>query len=141
MCWVSYKLKIKIAKKDIKVWKVVCSTDCGFLNNCRSLITEFLYKKGELELSPMSFEVRRHTVSGDRGFHSYSNKVFWFKTKNFIAVSKKKTLFHPESFITSYSNVEFVKIARFHIPKGAEYAENESGEIISSAIVFDNFIE
>lgn len=75
MCWVSDKLKIKTAKKDIPVWKVVYPTNYNFPNSCRSLYTRFVYVKGDLETTPMNFEVRMSIVNGNGGFHSYSDKV------------------------------------------------------------------
>ena len=140
MCWTSNNLRIKTAKKNIPVWKVVYPTNYDFPNRCCSLYTRFVYVKGDLEMTPMNFDVRMSIVNGNGGFHSYSDKVSWRKIDDFISVFKEKTLFHSEIFITKYHQ-EDAKIAKFHIPKGYRYAENNEGEIISSAIIFDNFID
>ena len=46
--------------------------------------------------------------------------------------------FKDYNYVVGQSNK---RIARFHIPRGYQYAENKNGEIISSAIVFDGFID
>ena len=33
------------------------------------------------------------------------------------------------------------KMAKFFIPKGARYIKNDTGQIISTAIIFDGFID
>ena len=78
MCWYCDKLKIKTAKKDIPVWKIVkCSADSS--DKCRSLYTKFSYVKSIIETSSINFELRRYgkTIIGSTGFHSYSNKLKW----------------------------------------------------------------
>ena len=76
MCWTSSKLKIKTAKKDIPVWKIVrCSADSS--DKCCSLYEKFTYVKSIIETSSINFELRRYgkTIIGSTGFHSYSNKL------------------------------------------------------------------
>ena len=141
MCWYSKKLKIKTAKKDIPVWKIVTfPTDNSCDNICKSLYAKHTYLKGELEINPIEFEVNRNGIKGSTGFHSYSNKLKWEKDDGFILIYKKKIFsnFKDYNYVVGQSNK---RIARFHIPKGYQYAENKVGEIISSAIVFDGFID
>ena len=138
MCWYSEKLKIKTAKKDILVWKIVTYSDNDM---CNSLYAKFSYVKSVIKTSSINFEPRRYgkTIIGSTGFHSYSNKLKWEKNDGFILIYKKKIFSNFKNYIDVVCKSN-VRIARFHIPKGYQYAENRYGEIISSAIVFDGFI-
>lgn len=141
MCWYCDKLKIKTAKKDIPVWKIVIPLIDNSSNGCRSLYARFMYLKDTLAITPIEFEVRQNGIIGNIGFHSYSYKLDWEKDAIATFVFRKKTLFKPQQiYITGISQPD-AKIARFHIPRGYQYAENKNGEIISSAIIFDNFID
>lgn len=139
MCWYSKKLKIKIAKKDIPVWKVVKTVPNSSMYCCAYYMNHS-YFKDELETSPMEFKVDGLT-KGNAGFHSYSKKLKWHKSENSIFVVKTNCFNALEIYIDDYPNSSDVKIGRFHIPEGYQYAKNKYGEIISSAIVFDGFIE
>ena len=139
MCWYSEKLKIKTAKKDIPVWKIVIYSDNDM---CNSLYAKFSYVKSVIKTSSINFEPRRYgkTIIGSTGFHSYSNKLKWERDNGFILIYKKKIFSNFKNYINSVGQSN-ARIARFHIPKGYQYAENRYGEIISSAIVFDCFID
>ena len=141
MCWRCDKLKIKRAKQDIPVWKIVTSlTDNSCDNICKSLYAGHIYLKDKLEITPIEFEVERNGIIGSIGFHSYSNKLKWEKDDGFILIYKKKIFSNFKNYINSVSQFN-ARIARFRIPKGYQYAENKNREIISSAIVFDDFID
>ena len=141
MCWYSEKLKIKTAKKDIPVWKIVRSiTDNSYDNICKSLYKKYTYFKGILVTTPIEFEVRLNGIIGTIGVHSYSNKLKWEMDNGSIYVYKKRIFSNFKDYIIAIGSSN-TRIARFHIPKGYQYAENKNGEIISFAIVFDNFIE
>lgn len=142
MCWYSDKLKIKIAKRDIPVWKIVRhSTDSP--DKCYSLYAKFPYVKAIIETTSMEFEVKKYSdiIVGNQGFHSYSNKLEWEEDDTTIFVLRKKTLSRPQIYITGTAIQRNIRIARFYIPKGYKYTENKDGEIISSAIVFNGFID
>ena len=141
MCWYSEKLKIKTAKKDIPVWKIVRSiTDNSYDNICKSLYKKYTYFKGILVTTPIEFEVRQNGIIGTIGVHSYSNKLKWEMDNGSIYVYKKRIFSNFKDYIIAIGSSN-TRIARFHIPKGYQYAENKNGEIISSAIVFDGFID
>ena len=143
MCWYCDKLKIKIAKKDIPVWKIVTFlTDNSCDNICKSLYAGHIYLKDKLEITLIKFEVKRNVVIGTVGFHSYSNKLKWKRSNdNSLFYAYKERIFSNfKDYIITNSTFN-TRIARFHIPKGYQYAENKNGEIISSAIVFDGFID
>lgn len=142
MCWYCDKLKIKTAKKDISVWKIVqhsvISTD-----KCYSLYAKFPYIKSIIETTSIEFEVKEHglIIKGSKGFHSYSDKLKWEKSGDDLFVLREKTLFKSSNYLIGVPIKSNIKIAKFYIPKGYKYAINKDGEIISSAIVFDKFIE
>ena len=138
MCWYSEKLKIKTAKKDISVWKIVTPLINNSSKECLSLYKGFMYLKDTLITTPIEFRVKQNIIIGNIGFHSYSNKLKWKMEDNAIFIYKKKVFLNFKDYITCQSNV---RIARFHIPRGYQYAENKRGEIISSAIIFDGFID
>ena len=141
MCWYCDKLKIKTAKKDIPVWKIVRSiTDNSYDNICKSLYKKYTYFKGILVTTPIEFEVRLNGIIGTIGVHSYSNKLKWEMDNGSIYVYKKRIFSNFKDYIIAIGSSN-TRIARFHIPKGYQYAENKDGEIISSAIVFDSFID
>lgn len=143
MCWYSKKLKIKTAKKDIPVWKIVTlPTDNSCDNICKSLYAKHTYLKGELEINPIEFEVKQNGIIGTIGVHSYSNKLKLERSNDnsTLFVYKKKIFSNFKDYIIAIGSSN-TRIARFHIPKGHQYAENKNGEIISSAIIFDNFID
>ena len=141
MCWRCDKLKIKRTKQDISVWKIVTSlTDNSCDNICKSLYAGHIYLKDKLEIIPIEFEVERNGIIGSTGFHSYSNKLKWERNNGSIFIYKKKIFSNFKNYINSVGQSN-ARIARFHIPKGYQYAENKNGEIISSAIVFDGFID
>ena len=143
MCWYSEKLKIKTAKKDIPVWKIVrYITDNSYDNTCKSLYKNYIYCKGILVTTPIEFDVKQNGVIGTIGLHSYSDKLKWKRSNDnsIFYVYKKRIFSNFEDCITAIGPSN-ARIARFHIPKGYQYAENKNGEIISSAIVFDDFID
>lgn len=141
MCWYSEKLKIKRAKKDIPVWKIVRSlTDNSYDNICKSLYKKYTYFKGILVTTLIEFEVNQDGIIGTIGVHSYSNKLKWEMDNGSIYVYKKRIFSKFKDYIIAIGSSN-TRIARFHIPKGYQYAENKNGEIISSAIVFDSFID
>ena len=142
MCWYCDKLKIKRAKKDIPVWKIVRSlTDNSYDNICKSLYKKYTYFKGILVTTPIEFEVKQNGIIGTMGLHSYSNKLKLEKSNDnsTLFVYKKRIFSNFKDYIIAIGSSN-TRIARFHIPAGTQYAKNKDGEIISSAIVFDNFI-
>lgn len=142
MCWYCDKLKIKTAKKDIPVWKIVRGS-IDSPDKCYSLYNKFLYVKHIIEITSIVFEVDKYEGIdiGNKGFHSYSNKLKWERDNADIIVFRKKILFRPKNYIICVPDRCDIRIAKFYIPKGYKYAENKKGEIISSAIVFNGFIE
>ena len=142
MCWYCDKLKIKTAKKDIPVWKIVTLPTGNSCDNiCKSFYKNYTYLKDLLVVTPIEFKVTKNGIIGTIGFHAYYNKLKWKMRNNTIFVLKKKTPFRVQDFIEVYDCYPDARIAKFHIPAETKYAKNKDGEIISSAIVFDGFID
>lgn len=144
MCWESKKLKIKIAKKDIPVWKIVHPNKDiygKYTNKCRSFYKGFEYILKVRNTTQMSFDVlnTENIFIGKNGFHSYSNKVkYTINESNNISVYLNKLFF---DYTICYYYRDNTIIAKCHIPKGSKYAINKYGEIISNDIVLDELVE
>lgn len=141
MCWESKKLKVKTAKRDIPSWKVVYSDESSYETECYALYHRtYSYLKGEIRHSRMHFDFI-NLILGHEGFHSYSKKLNPIITGEGIYIIKKYFLGLRKKVIELYPNQRCIKIAEFCIPKGANYAINEKGEIISDTIIFKNIID
>ena len=144
MCWESKKLKIKTAKKDIPVWKVVHAVkdiNGRYTNKCYSFYKffEYILKVGNTTQMLFSVLNTENKFIGDNGFHSYSNKVkYTINEDNIISVYLNKLF---SSYTICYYYRGNTTIVKCHIPKGSKYAINELEEIISNDIVLDEFVE
>lgn len=119
MCWYSKKLKIKTAKKDIPVWKIVRSiTDNSYDNVCKSLYKKYTYFKGILVTTPIEFEVKQNGIIGTIGVHSYSNKLKLERSNDnsTLFVYKKRIFSNFKDYIIAIGSSN-TRIARFHIQK------------------------
>ena len=140
MCWMSNKLKIKTAKKDIAVWKVVLYdiTKRFYV----SPITNYRYVLGVINNVEMIFKVNNYPlIGGYDGFHSFSNKVYYRCLDGNVGIFKKR-IFTIDKYVFSISDKRGcdLAIAKGRLPKGTKYAINKNGEIISSNIIIDEFI-
>lgn len=136
----SNKLKIKTAKKDITVWKVVLyDIRRGFYV---SPVTDYRYVLGVINNVEMIFKVNNYLIGGYDGFHSFSNKVYYRYSDDKVSIFKKRT-FTMDKYVFSvfYKRGFDFAIAKGRLPKGTKYAINKSGEIISSNIIIDEFID
>lgn len=144
MCWESKKLKIKITKKNIPVWKIVhADKDINgkYTNKCHSFYKGFEYILKVRNTTQMSFGIlnTKNIFIGKNGFHSYSNKVkYTINESNSISVYLNKLFF---DYTICYYCRNNTIIAKCHIPKGSKYAINKYGEIISNDIILDEFVE
>lgn len=142
MCWEAKKLKVKTAKRDIPIWKVVYKSESSYETECYAFYhRNYYYLKGQVRHSCMHFINILNRISGYEGFHSYSKKLTPIITKDCIYIRKKYFLGLRKKIIESYPNRRSTKIAEFSIPRGANYAINEKGEIISDKIIFKNIID
>lgn len=85
MCWKSNKLKVKVAKKDIPVYKIV-GINSG--DKIRAYYMNFIYKLGVIYNECLKFEVGNITniFFGTKGFHSYSYKTYYKELNGNIAI-------------------------------------------------------
>lgn len=140
MCWKSKNLKIKTAKRNIPIWKIV-----EFDNKRQIYISPFKhyqYVPSVINTTQMIFRALDYSyeVSGYEGFHSFSNKLYYKYFKGDISVYKRG-IFTKENYFTYNANCNFsAAIAKGYIPKGTRYAINKVGEIISNCIVINEFI-
>ena len=137
-------MKIKTAKKDIPVWKIVhADKDIygEYTNKCCSFYKFFEYTLKVGNTTQMSFDVlnAKNTFVGNNGFHSYSNKVkYTINENNNISVYLNKLF---SNYTICYYYRDNTTMAKCHIPKGSKYAINEFEEIISNDIVLDELVE
>ena len=143
MCWKSQNLKIKTAKRNIPIWKIV-----DFDNKRKVYISPFRYYQyfpGMVNTTQMTFRTFDYSyeINGYEGFHSFSNKLRYKYSKGNISVYKKGIFTKKECFFTSYNEgcIFSPAIAKGYLPKGTKYAINEVGEIISDCIVINEFID
>ena len=141
MCWLFNKLKIKIAKKDIVIWKVVqYDTVKGIYV---SPIKRYRYILDIIYNTSMVFRVNDYPgIGGCEGFHSFSNKVYFRYFDGKVHIYKKRIFAEDKHLFNIYGEMGFdFAIAKGRLPKGTKYAINKNGEIISSSIVIDYFID
>ena len=139
MCWLSNKLKIKTAKEDIAVWKVVrYDIKKGFYV---SPIANYRYILGVINNVEMIFKVNNYLIGGHDGFHSFSNKLYYRYFDGNVNIFKKR-IFTMDKYVFSifYKHGFNFAIAKGRLPKDTKYAINKNGEIISSNIIIDEFI-
>lgn len=142
MCWTSKNLKIKTAKKDIPVWKIV-----EFDNKRKVYISPFRYYQyfpGMVNTTQMIFRTFDYSyeINGYEGFHSFSNKLRYKYSNGNISVYKKDIFTKEKYFFTYDSDFNFSPaIAKGYLPKGTKYAINKVREVISDCIVINEFID
>ena len=142
MCWKSKKLKVKTAKRDISIWKVVYRDESSYETECYALYHRtYYYLKGKTQHSCMRFINNLNHILGYEGFHSYSKALRPAITKEHICIIKNTFWGLRKEIIESYPNKRCIKIAEFYIPKESQYVLNEKGEIISDTIIFKNIID
>ena len=132
MCWSTKKPAVlKMAEKDIAVFKVVEQVDEKLLSYCKG----FPYEIGKLyETRIGDRKVKCGRLCIEEGFHSYSNKCKWKPLDQITDTIHKVTFGNCVLAIDISILYEHVKVNCI-IPKGALYYENEHGEIVSDKII------
>lgn len=143
MCWISKKLKIKIARKDISIWKVVLFD--VMKRKYVSPIKDFYYIPDTRYSTQMVFSVDEYfgNINGYNGFHSFSNKLYYtyLKETGKVVIYKKSFLSYVPIYSFGSDSYTYLVIAKGYIPKGTRYAINKKGEIISNNIILNEFIK
>ena len=137
MCWfTNKKLKFKIAKENIPIYKICSKEDDKIL----SYYKKFEYRLGWLYNT--NFEVAFDDKMSEiyKGFHSYSlNKTYYEKRYDNIRVFKNESFI--ELIFNSNSNklndYPFGIVVSGYIPKCSAYALNEYGEYVSNSIILN----
>lgn len=137
MCWfTNKKLKFKIAKENIPIYKICSKEDDKIL----SYYKKFEYRLGYLYNT--NFEVAFDDKMSEiyKGFHSYSlNKTYYEKRYDIIRVFKNESFI--ELIFNSNSNkldaYSFCIVVSGYIPKGSAYVLNEYGEYVSDSIILN----
>ena len=136
MCWIGRKGEAikRDAKRDIEVFKIIYKTING---RYKSYYWNFEYKKnevnqGELRVANCSPEIT-NILSG---FHSYKSLDMLNNRGINICVKPIKGSGETIDYVYSIYEKDKLIIAKFIIPKGSEYYENQNGEIVSNQIIF-----
>ena len=137
MCWfTNKKLKFKIAKENIPIYKICSKEDDKIL----SYYKKFEYRLGWLYNTnfEVAFDDKMYEIY--KGFHSYSlNKTYYEKRYDIIRVFKNESFI--ERILESDSNkldaYSFGIVVSGYIPKGSAYALNEYGEYVSNSIILN----
>ena len=137
MCWFTKKkLKFKIAKENIPIYKICSKEDDKIL----SYYKKFEYRLGWLYNT--NFEVAFDDKMSEiyKGFHSYSlNKTYYEKRYDIIRVFKNENFIERifESDGNKLDAYSFGIVVSGYIPKGCAYALNEYGEYVSDSIILN----
>lgn len=137
MCWITNKkLKFKIAKENIPIYKICRKEDDKIL----SYYKKFEYRLGWLYNTNFEVSLTTDDIIIYKGFHSYSlNKTYLEKRYNNIRVFKNENFI--ELICNSNSNklddYSFGIVVSGYIPKGGAYALNEYGEYVSNSIILN----
>ena len=137
MCWfTNKKLKFKIAKENIPIYKICSKEDDKIL----SYYKKFEYRLGWLYNTnfEVSFDDKMSEIY--KGFHSYSlNKTYYEKRYDNIRVFKNESFIERilESDGNKLDAYSFGIVVSGYIPKGSTYALNEYGEYVSNSIILN----
>lgn len=140
-CFISKKARL--AKKDIKVFKFAIEAPSGkvvpyFFSN-RSITC---YEEGKEYTSKIYyFYGINNNLVIEEGLHSYNKKLCWYKRNSGSYYIDIHSLFiSPDMYFDIREGVKLLKLD-CHIPKGATYYINLSGEMVSDRLVIDKIIK
>lgn len=131
MCWINTKAEKQIAEKDIKVFKLGETHEDLFC----SMYIGFKYQLNQLYTSCIDIEFQDYSGSfvGSQGFHSYDPSIVHLEIREDV-ISRWAVYAGQRMLDFDTGDANYVK-AECIIPKGAEYYENEHGEIVSNQII------
>jgi len=148
MCWESKELKLLVSDGNVKVFKICLVSENG--NNYFSYLYQFKYilnKEYHTELN-IKKAINGGQNYGNEGFHSYSaehckaeNGWCDMMTHGAMSVQPKsvKSLKILDIYFVRRNKLPLALINGY-IPKGAKYAINADGEIISDSIVLTDVV-
>ena len=130
MCWIG-KYAPRVARRDITVYKLGRILNNEFISLYQGYIYDIKSINEEITLIPRIHPVLNHFCIFFEGYHSYTSismpysELGLFSRKIYLG-KKLSTLWLCNTYY----------IATFIIPKGSEYFENVTGEIVSSNIIY-----
>ena len=139
-CFISKKARL--AKKDIKVFKFA-------IENCSGKIVPYfysnrniIYEEGKEYTSEIYyFYGRNNNLIIEDGLHSYNKKLCWYKqVKGSHYIDIHSLFISPDIYFDTREGIKLLKLD-CHIPKGATYYINLSGEMVSDRLVIDKIIK
>ena len=133
MCWRG-KNERKIAKEDIKVFKVVIADKNNSFFN--SIYYKFIYRLGFIYSSRIKKKLFDSTqIKITKGIHSYSKycKIAISGDLLFIRNRMNNEAIDVFSKYSLFSQQNFYRLECI-IPRGSAYYENEHGEMVSSRL-------
>lgn len=138
MCWITNKkLKFKIAKENIPIYKICCKEDDKIL----SYFKRFEYKLDCLYNTNFEVSFALDSIIIYKGFHSYSlNKTYLDKRYDNIRVFKNESfieLIRNSKNSNKLNDYPFGIVVSGYIPEGGAYALNEYGEYVSDSIILN----
>ena len=140
MCWIGKKEEaIRLeAKKDIEVFKIIYKTE---KKKYISYYWGFEYKKDMIEKQDLRTSNNfSDSILIHSGFYSYKSLDMLNVTNYTQGINVCiRSINSSERTIDNVSSIygkDKLIIAKFIIPKGSEYYENQNGEIVSNQIIF-----
>lgn len=139
MCWIGKKEEaIRLeAKKDIEVFKIIYKTE---KKKYISYYWGFEYKKNMIEKQDLRISNNfSDSILIHSGFHSYKSLDMLNVINNRginVCVRPINGFGRTIDNVSSIYGKDKLIIAKFIIPKGSEYYENQHGEIVSNQIIF-----
>jgi len=144
MCWESKELKLLVSDGNVKVFKICLVSENG--NNYFSYLYRFKYilnKEYHTELN-IKKVITGGLNYGNEGFHSYSAEHCkaengWSDMMTHYAMSVLSKNRNIGIYFVRRNKLPLALINGY-IPKGAKYAINADGEIISDSIVLTDVV-
>lgn len=135
-CFISKKARL--AKKDIKVFKFAIENHRGEVVPCFYSNKNIIYEEGKEYTSKIYYFYggNNNLIIGE-GLHSYNKKLCWYKQESGSYYLDIHSIFiNPDMYFDIREGVNLLKLD-CHIPKGATYYINLSGEMVSDKLVVD----
>ncbi len=141
MCWA---IKIgknpkdyhKIAEEDKVVYSVGKFACCGIFEPF-STFPILYYKEKFTEYSELNMKEDDTSIWINEGYYSFSENCSYSISDWLLTVySAEKCGQGINNYGLRNDEVKTIAVGKFNIPKGAEYYENEDGEIVSSQFMY-----
>lgn len=144
MCWIERKedVDIRIADKDIEVYKIVMRAGKQY---CKSCVQGFMYEANTLYKIP-AMELKKISLGSafctsnlfciEKAYHSYTKICFTLENPCDLYLKRGYKGIVTGNLLVSIIIDNPYYVATFVIPKGSQYAINWRGEIVSNQIIY-----